>query len=110
MIKVLGKLLDNFINIKNFMNFKFLICYKKLFNKDGILNNIGCYLLLLINIFHIFSILIFSGKQFSQLKKKIKAVIYEKKLIKKIINVKLRKIIQIKIIIIGIVIKCILDI
>ena len=104
------KLLDNFINIKNFMNFKFLICYKKLFNKHGILNNIGCYLLLLINIFHIFSILIFSGKQFSQLKKKIKAIIYEKKMIKKIINVKLRKIIQIKIKIIGIVIKCILDI
>ena len=49
----------------------------------NILNNIGCYILFLINIFHIFSILIFSGKQFSQLKKKIKAVIYEKKMIKK---------------------------
>ena len=34
---------DNFKNIKNFLNFNFLICYKKLFTKKGILNNIGCY-------------------------------------------------------------------
>ena len=32
---------ENFINIKNIANFNFLVCYKKLFNKEGILNNIG---------------------------------------------------------------------
>ena len=40
------RILDNFKNIKNFMNFKFLICYKKLFNKNGIINNIIYYFLL----------------------------------------------------------------
>ena len=79
-----NKLLDNFKNIKNFMNFKFLICYKKLFNKEGILNNIGFYIIFLIILFHIITILIFSIKKFSSLKKKIKDIAYKKKLIKKI--------------------------
>ena len=63
---------DNFKNIKNFLNFNFLICYKKLFTKKGILNNIGCYIIISIIFFHIISIFIFSLKQFSSLKKKLK--------------------------------------
>ena len=35
-----NKLLDNFKNIKNITNFNFLNCHKKLFKKEGILNNI----------------------------------------------------------------------
>ena len=69
------KLLENFINIKKIVNFTFLKCYKKLFNKLGILNNIGCYIILAIIIFHIISIFILSGIQFSSLKKKIKKII-----------------------------------
>ena len=46
-----SKLLKNFKNIKNIVNFDFLKCYKKLFNKEGILNNLGCYLILLIILF-----------------------------------------------------------
>ena len=65
-----NKLLENFKNIKNFLNFNFLVCYKKLFNKNGIINNIGCYIILAIIIFHIISIFILSGIQFSSLKKK----------------------------------------
>ena len=76
------RLLDNFINIKNFMNFKFLICYKKIFNKNGIINNIGCFILILITLFHIITILIFCIKQFSSLKDKIKKIFNEKKLFK----------------------------
>ena len=45
-----AKLLENFKDIKNIANLNFLFCYKKLFNKDGIINNIGCYILLLMNI------------------------------------------------------------
>ena len=47
-----NKLLENFKNIKNIINFEFLKCYKKLFNKEGILNNIGCFILLAIIVFH----------------------------------------------------------
>ena len=38
-----AKILDNFKNIYNLINYKFLVCYKKLFNKKGILNNVGSY-------------------------------------------------------------------
>ena len=70
-----AKLLENFINIKNIINLNFLKYHKKLFNKLGILNNIGCYIILAIIIFHIISIFVLIGKQFSTLKKKIKKII-----------------------------------
>ena len=31
------KIIDNFKNINNLINYKFLVCYKKLFNKEGII-------------------------------------------------------------------------
>ena len=74
-----NKLLDNFKNIKNIVNFEFLKCYKKFFNKEGILNNICCYILLVVILFHLIAILVFFIKQFSLLKKKIKNVISFKK-------------------------------
>ena len=66
-----NKLLDNFKNIKNIINFEFLKCYKKFFNKEGFLNNIGCFILLAIIFFHILSIFIFIISQFSSIVKKI---------------------------------------
>jgi len=69
------KILDNFKNIKNFLNFNFLVCYKKLFNKKGIENNIGCYIIFIIIIFHIISIFIFCINQFSSLKNRIKKIV-----------------------------------
>ena len=65
------KLLENFKNIKNIINFEFLKCYKKLFNKEGILNNIGCLLLFAIILFHILTIFIFILNQFSSIINKI---------------------------------------
>ena len=73
------KIIDNFKNINNLINYKFLICYKKLFNKEGIIKNIGSYTILSIIIFHIIAIFIFSLKQFSSIKKKIKKIASEKK-------------------------------
>ena len=70
-----NKLLENFKNIKNIINFTFLKCYRKLFTKLGISNNIGCYTLLIIILFHIISIFCFCIKDFSLLKKKIKKII-----------------------------------
>ena len=81
------KILDNFINIKNFVNFNFLLCYKKLFMKEAILNNVGFYLILIIILFYIITIIIFRIKHFSLLENKIKKIIYEiieKQSIKKI--------------------------
>ena len=63
------KILDNFKNIKNFLNFNFLVCYKKLFNKNCILNNIGFYIIFFIILFHIITIIVFNTKQFYELKK-----------------------------------------
>ena len=69
------KLLENFKNIKNIINFEFLKCYNKLFNKKGILNNIGFFILLAINLFHILSILIFIIHQFSVIINKINNIL-----------------------------------
>ena len=70
------KLLKKFKNIKNIVNFNFLVCYTKLFNKNGIKNNIGCYLILSIILFHILTIIIFYLKQFLTIKKKINDIIF----------------------------------
>ena len=73
-----AKLLENFINIKSFVNFNFLICYKNLFNRKGILNNIGSYIILSIIIFHIITIIMFYFSQFRLVKDEIKKIIYAK--------------------------------
>ena len=74
-----AKIFDNFKNIKNFLNFNFLVCYKQLFNIKGIVNNIGCYIIFTIIFFHIIAIFVFSISQFSLLKYKIKIIAYEKR-------------------------------
>ena len=59
-----AKLLENCIDIRNIMNFNFLVCYKKLFNKKGIINNIGSYVILAIIFFHILTIIVYYNDQF----------------------------------------------
>ena len=66
-----SKLLENFKNIKNLANINFLICYKKLFNKEGLKNNIGAHILEAIILFHLISIIIFYLFQFSLIKQEI---------------------------------------
>ena len=70
-----AKLYENFKDIKNIANLNFLVCYKKLFQKDGIINNYGCYSMLAIIFFHIITIFIFIINGFSSLKKKIYNII-----------------------------------
>ena len=70
-----NNLLDNFKNIKNIINFEFLKCYYKLFNKEGIFNNIGCFILLAIILIHILSISIFIINQYSSLINKINNIL-----------------------------------
>ena len=70
------QLLKNIKDIKNIANFNFLICYKKLFNLEGIKKNVGSYLLISIIILHLFNIIIFYIKQFPLIKNKIKEIVF----------------------------------
>ena len=72
------KLLKNFKDIKNFLNFNFLVCYRNLFNVNGIKNNVGFYIIFVIIIFHILSVFILFINQFPLLKKKISELIFLK--------------------------------
>ena len=69
------KLIKNFKDIKNIVNFNFLVCYKKLLNKEGLIKNVGSYLLLVIILFHIIIIIIFCLKKSKRIKKKIDKII-----------------------------------
>ena len=69
------KLFENLININNIANLNILICYKKLFNINGILFNIGNYIIATIILFHIISFFIFYLKQYGLIKNKIKVII-----------------------------------
>ena len=70
------KLIKNFKDIKNIVNFSFLVCYKKLLNKEGLIKNIGFYLLFPIILFHIIIIIIFYIKKYKKIKKKIENIIF----------------------------------
>ena len=81
------QLLKNFKDIKNTANIDILICYKKIFNTQGIFKNAGCLLIILIIINHIITIFIFYIIQFPLLRNKIDNIIFgikNKKLIKSI--------------------------
>ena len=54
-----SKIYENFIDIKNIVNLNLLVCYKELFNKNGIRHNIGFITIIPILIFHFISIFIF---------------------------------------------------
>ena len=54
-----NKLLNNFIDIKSITNLGVLKCYAVLFSKEGLINNIGSYIILMIELFFIISIYLF---------------------------------------------------
>ena len=57
-----NKLYDKFTNVRNIMNINLLKCYKLLFTKDGILYNIGNYIVLCVIIWYFISIFVFYKK------------------------------------------------
>ena len=71
------KLLESFKDIKNFLNFNILICYKNLLTKNGIIYNIGSYIIISIFLFHIISNITFSINQFRLDEKTIKKITSE---------------------------------
>ena len=70
------ELYKNFVDIKNIMNINILICFKNLFLKDGIIYNVGSFIIIVIIIFHIICIFIFYLKKYKVLKKKIKDIVF----------------------------------
>ena len=65
------KLINDLVDIKNSINIKIIKCYKVLFSKDGIIYNIGSYIILFIILIYLISIFIFTFKGFNQFINKI---------------------------------------
>ena len=79
------RLYDSFANINNFANIKIMKCYRVLFTKDGLINNIGFFIIIPIIILKLISIIIFYKRDFPN----IKFIIIEIKKVKKYLNNKL---------------------
>ena len=78
-----SKLLNNFIDIKNIANINFLLCYKVLFTKKGIINNYGSYSIIFIIIIHFIIIIIFYFKKLlNEINDRIKEISFGVKYIK----------------------------
>ena len=71
-----NKLYANFINIKNIANLNILKCKRQLFNLQGLLYNIGSYITISVNIFHIISFFIFCIRQYHIFLEQIKDIVY----------------------------------
>ena len=68
-------LLNNFANITNIMNINVIKCYKTLFTKEGLINNIGSYIFISIIFIEIILLFIFIKKGYKMFKKKFKGII-----------------------------------
>ena len=56
----------SFTDIKHIMNLNVMKCYKKLFSKNGIIYNIGFYIILLITISFLIAVIIFYSKEYTK--------------------------------------------
>ena len=69
------KLLNNFKDIKNLLNLNVVKCYKEVFNKEGLINNIGNYIMSTIIIITFILSILFKIKGYINLKKRIDEII-----------------------------------
>ena len=69
------KLLINFINIKSLININVIKCYKQLFDKEGLKNNLGNYIIGSIIILIIILSVLFKVKGYNIIKSKIYGII-----------------------------------
>ena len=81
-----NRLYDSFTDYKNIANMNVMKCYYVLFNKKGILNNIGCYILIPIILLHFICVIIFYLKDSKIIKNQINEIIDAKKNLKEDIN------------------------
>lgn len=69
------KLLNQFKNVKKILNIDILKCYKLLFTLDGLITNIGSYIMDLIIVISIILSIYFCSKGFNQLDSQIKLLL-----------------------------------
>ena len=74
------ELLNNFIDIRKTPNLDIIKCYKILFTKNGLIYNIGSYIILLTIFIHIIGVIIFIMKGYPKLYEIIQKIINYKKL------------------------------
>ncbi len=73
------KLLNNFININSISNLDIMKCYKVLFSKSGLINNIGSYILLFIILIFLVSSILFYLIGYKEISNKIQNIISSRK-------------------------------
>ena len=73
-----NKLLKSFMDMKNMINIDVMKCYSLLLKKDGLINNIGNYILLFTIFFFIISSIIFSARGFKFLLQQINNIMEKK--------------------------------
>ena len=73
------KLLNNFINLKNTINIIIIKCYYTLFKKEGIIKNLGNYIISIIIILTIIFCIIFRMKGYYKIKILVNYIIENKK-------------------------------
>ena len=74
-IKLDGKnLLKNFIDVKNIMNIEIIKCYKIVFNKKILLNNLGCFIFVFIFLLYFICLHIFYCKSLGKLIRLIRKI------------------------------------
>ena len=73
------KLLKKFMNIESMINLEVIKCYKYLLTKEGIIKNIGSYILLSTIIIFIICLIIFILKGYNSLINKINLIFQQKK-------------------------------
>ena len=77
--KIKDELLNNFINIKKSINISIIKCYKVLFTKEGLLKNIGNFIILVIILIHNIELFLFFCKGFKSLENQIDEIAKQKK-------------------------------
>ena len=74
-IKLDGKnLLKNFIDVKNIMNIEIIKCYKIVFNKKNLMNNLGCFIFAFIFLLYFICLHIFYCKSLGKLIRLIRKI------------------------------------
>ena len=87
------QLKNNFIIKKSITNFKVFKCFKLLFSKEGLLKNIGSYLIITIIIVYLISVIYFYSKGYNLLCEQINDVL-NKKILEKENEICLKKLIK----------------
>ena len=85
------KLYSKFTDVKNIMNLNLMKCYKTLFTKNGILYNIGSFIVIFVLIIFLISAIIFYKKDLNIINAQINQIIISKNGKKNILNKKIKK-------------------